>query len=469
MSAFLYEIAKIIHKVCLLLGIVSFFLTISAGQVEQGYELYWTLPLTFIFFSLFIRNSLARGEGYITKICLMFFSLIRYVLSPMLSSISGFYNSVDYLTTNPIYINRAILMMDFELIAASVFVYLYTHSTRRSRDKYARDNSELCKISGSHLVYTMFIFFAFLLYIAVGRNTGIIQIGVITSEYTDIVDNSFLVLVRQIIKIALFLLFLLVLEKCKEKYERKHARLYFFLPLIFGIMNILVIVGQRRSEQLAMSVIVFIIMIHEYPSYKKTLFISIAIAFISMMLYLTLYKRFFNYGIMISAGDAFNMKSIIQSLQLYVGGTQNLAETIAMRENGIKGNLFYDVCRSVFGLSFLLKGKTPMTIELFNSFIYGIQKSNGHVLSSTGYSYLYFSELFCFVCICVNLYFSFRSENRVMHAKDYENMYIFGYLLVRFSTNLFAFTIPLINFSTLTLGTAGLLYVFAKHFRLKRY
>ena len=469
MNAYLYRITKIIHRVCLLLGIVSFFCTISARQIEKGYELYWTLPLTFIFFCFFIWNSLAIGEGYITKMCLMFFSLIRYVLSPMLSSISGFYNGTSYLTTNAVYINRAILMMNYELIAAAIFVFLYTHSISRVKDKSTDSNSELGKMGGSHFIYIVFVLLAAMLYLIIGRQAGLIQIGIISSEYSDIVDNSFLVLVRQILKIALFLIFLLILERSKRKYERKHGRLYFFIPLVFGIMNILVIVGQRRSEQLAMAIIVFIIMLHEYPNHKKTLFASISIAFISMMLYLTLYKRFFNYGITITAGEAFNIESTIQSFQLYVGGTQNLAETIAMYENGIKGSLFYDIGRSIFGLSFLLKGKAPMTIELFNSFIYGVQKSNGHVLSSTGYSYLYFSQLLCFVCICVNLYFSFRSENRVMQAKDYESMYIFGYLLVRFSTNLFAFTIPLINFSTLILGTAGLLYVFAKHFRLKRY
>ncbi|MBV1710093.1 MAG: hypothetical protein KMY54_09565, partial [Erysipelothrix sp.] len=189
---------------------------------------------------------------------------------------------------------------------------------------------------------------------------------------------------------------------------------------------------------------------------------------ILVVLFMSIYKHFYafafgSYSVAISQSN-FDMRFVSTTLQAYLFGTQNVALAIKMNEslNLSILNLLYDFGRSVFGLSFLLKDRLEITSQLFNTFIYGKTTATGHVISGIGYGYIYLGALFSPAIVWLNIFISVKLEKWLKSTKSYEMMYIVGYILIRFTTNLFATTPPLISSATIMFFSAGLVYYISK-------
>ena len=463
------ESLKSIHRIfsailLVLTVIVCITVPIIDSTPDPGYESIWIMPIAFLLCLIALRYTADSGY-YLTRMCFELYSFIRYVLNPFLSVITGIYSAGWYLTKDANYISFSIWLIIIEVVLGTAFFVVLCKLNIKQYFESSHDLS----IKGNKFIYFTFIILAIGLYLFVGREANLVQFGVISGEgtYEDITGSE-LVLIRHIIKIALFLIFLLATDICQNKFTKSNSIMYFITPLLFGVLNIITIVGQRRSEQLIMAVLVFIILLKAFPRFEKFLIISIPSVFIVMMLYLTLYKSFLNYGMNVSVQTGFSLEFITSSFQSYYGGIQNMAETLLFSDNSnlTLSNFLYDIARSLFGINFLFRDYQMMTVELFNTFIYGIIRSNGHAISSTGYSCLYFTPLFCFLCLWFNLFIASKTESIVLQTNSFEIVYMFLYIFVRFGMNLYASIIPLITFSTMILGTIGLLYFVASHVRI---
>ena len=71
--------------------------------------------------------------------------------------------------------------------------------------------------------------------------------------------SSMVVLIRMLLQLALALMFVIVSYLSYKKYKNNPRIHYLFLPLIFGLINISLIVGERRSLQLYTLISVLVI------------------------------------------------------------------------------------------------------------------------------------------------------------------------------------------------------------------
>lgn len=99
------------------------------------------------------------------------------------------------------------------------------------------------------------------------------------------------VLIRMLLQLALALMFVIVSYLSYKKYKNNPRIHYLFLPLIFGLINISLIVGERRSLQLYTLISVLVIITLLFKRHSKKINVVILIVGGFVLLLMTLYKR----------------------------------------------------------------------------------------------------------------------------------------------------------------------------------
>lgn len=453
---------KHFHFIIIITSIVSFISCILVGvKEENGYEWIVILPLVFLFCYLFIGIRLIKSQKYkITTYAFIIQGWLRFTIIPFVIMLSNKYNAVDYIEISEILARKAIFLMVYEIVIIHIlllFTYSFLGNGKRIHNKP--------KLEGSKLIYLMFILLGGIVYITFGRSNNLLAFLFIPTsgeQFTDITDTNY-VLARQVILCSVIIAFLWLVDFCKRKYEIKFEYRFIIFSIFIALLNVSIIVGERRSTQMYSAICCILVLLYVFPKYKKTIITMIAGTAIIIIGVMSVYK-FFGAFYLGSYSAAFENTNIDLSwlsttLQSYFFGPQNVATALKMNDYVELNffNLVFDFLRSIFGLSFLMPEKYIMTVEYFNSFIYGVERSNGHVISGIGYGYIYLGFIFSPLFIYLNILLSLLFEKYLYHAKSIETVYLWGYLLARFSTNLFVNTPPLLSLSTIYLGTLGLL------------
>lgn len=468
--------ANIINFIVVMLSFLSAIICIfSMRDVSVGYEIMWIQPLTFALTYLLILMPIIKINRFkITVYTYIFLAWLRMVIIPLFSAITGVYNGVTYIEVSQNSIHLAIWLVVWELVISSIFLYLVTISKSNERFVYAPKIK--LELKGNKIVYFLFIFLSVVLYLTIGRNLNIINFFIISTnsseQFTDITATP-LILLRQIFKCSLIFFFVWYTSYCKKKYDKSSNNKYLYYAMLVGILNVGVIVGERRSEQIYTSLVVIFILSNAFKKYRKKIIIFITLTAVFVLLFMSIYKHFsaFYYGSYFNAlqSSTLNLEWLTLTLQSYFFGTQNVAAVIQFKDSVDLNitNMLYDFGRSIFGLSFLLKNKMIMTTEYFNTFIYGTNRPNGHVISAIGYGYVYLGAVFSPLIVCINIFIATKLETWLNKTNSYEMKYIYGYMLVRFATNIFVNTPPLLSLATIMYFTAGLVYFVARLFRNK--
>ncbi|MFC0187175.1 hypothetical protein ACFFJY_02690 [Fictibacillus aquaticus] len=458
----------------ILLNLTIFISTISSiiinlssvTQIDSGYNYLWVQPLFFILIYSFILYPISRRNYYkITVYSFILLAWIRFVLVPLGSGLTGVYNGVPYIFVGSSSIQKSIFLMVYELVIASLFLYILVRNKRGSI-------TELKKLTlkGNKYVYALLILISISLYVIYGRNSNVIQFFVLSANMGDRhgdIDSTFLILIRQIIITGIIYIFVWFVMKCKEKNEITGKSIYVNYAILAAILNVGVIVGERRTVQLYTALITTFILVYVFNNYKKRIISTIAISAMTILFFMSVYKHFsaYAYDSYITAieGNEMDLEFLTITFQSYFFSIQNVAVAIEMKNHldiNIT-NMIYDFARSIFGLNVLLKDKMVITSQLFNSYIYGQTVSTGHIISGIGYGYIYLGSLLAPFIVCINILCSIKLEHWFNNTDSIELKYIVGYILVRFTTNLFATTPSLVSLATIMFFTTGLVYYFA--------
>lgn len=455
------------NNLIVLSGLFSFVITlIFSPNFAEGYFFMTFFPLFFVIIYILLLQPL-RFSGYrFLPYGIILMQWIKMVLMPPVCSIAG--DDVGFFYINPevASIELAIILITYEFLATSLFSFLWLKLVVNKKTDEEKNHKYFLK--GNRLVYLMYLILTLVVIFTIGRSNNLLNFLIIPltggGRIGDVTETK-LVLARQIIIIGLFLVFLLTTSWSKKKFEITNNSKYVNIAILAAFLNLAFIVGERRTSQVYTALVTIWVLSKSFPKYKKRIYYFIGISAFSVLFFMSIYKFFAAYqhnsyfGALQSSNIDFAWFS--RTLQSYFFGPENVAITVDFKNNsnlGI-GNIIFDYLRSTFGVSFLLKDGGDLTSKLFNTFVYKQPMATGHVLSAVGYGYLYFGFILSPIISISNIIIASLVEKKMHKSSSYEMSYIWGYILVRFITNLYVNTPPLISYATMTLGTGGLLFM----------
>ncbi|MGX9133224.1 hypothetical protein ACWV26_02440 [Rummeliibacillus sp. JY-2-4R] len=426
------------------------------------------LPIGFyIAYLLFLQKAIFGNKSIVATI-FSILSFFRYIVLPLTVSLTQNYGIGYIHISNDTYYHKAFALMIFELFVISIIIYLYTN---RYRNAFTFKRTTALKLYGTRFIYCLFLGVAILIYLAYPGATEMLQFLKINITGERIVEeiSTTDMIVRQILTTATIIFYLICLDHFHKLYERTKSSRYVYFSVIISVIQISIIIGERRSFQLYTTFIVLYILLKIYKNHKRkiTLIIvsSASLVLIGMSIYKFLYAFEYNsYFEAIQQSDK-NYSNFANYLQLYLLGPQNIAITLEFAENVNTNisNLLFDLCRSTIGLSFLVKNLDVInTTALFNSYIYGGETNTGHLISSIGYGYIYFGFLLSPIFSGIITVFALTIEKAFKKADSYEVVYLLGYILIRAMMGIFTAITALLNIVSLMFISLGIVYLVAR-------
>lgn len=439
---------KTSNLLLLITSLISFIIILINGEIILS-----LMPLFFVF-SWLITRFIKNGNLFFTKCIFIIFGLIRLVLIPLAIAISGD-KKIDNLPLGFMYFNQGVLLIIFEYLVGAIILVVLSKifkDTIKPRKEF--------KLAGSRFFYYIFIVFVIIAFVSIPSVRETVSFLIIKTDASGRGEEATAginVLLRLFLQLALMLLFIISSYHSYQKYKVNPSFIYLILPLIFGIINVGLIVGERRSIQIytLVGVLVIISLLFKYHSKKVNIVILSVGAFIliSMTLYKELYV--FNFSSYTDALNSSNVNNVkfIDSLQSYFYGPHNVAASIAYLNyyDGSLRQLIFDYTRSIFGINMLVDKSQLLTSQLFNQIIYGNKQLTGHLISSAGYGYIYFGPLLFPIVLFTNLLMASTLEYLIRKSNCLDLIFIGTYLFMRVSFTMFGHTIPILTTGTLIL------------------
>src|SRR3712207_1127329 len=246
-------------------------------------------------------------------------------------------------------------------------------------------------------------------------------------------------LIRQIVSSGLIFSFFVFTEKCRRKYNNLSGSrtLYLNLNILFALFLVCLITGERRTSQVYTAFASMWLLTHIYYSESKKIIKYLLSCAIFVLTLMTIYKHFYafmydSYLDALQHGDSSNVFST-SSIDSYFYGIGTLSKNIDFGQNG-NVPLFtcvYDIFRNIFGVNFFVPRGINTTLESYNLYVYLGEKSNGVLMGSVGYGYIYFSFLFAPIMSCINVAFMYFLEKKLKTCTSIEMTYLWAIVFMR--------------------------------------
>lgn len=397
----------------------------------------------------FIISFIANPNIKFTKYIYDIFGVIRLIIIPLFIVTTGD-KIIDNLPLGYEYFNQAVLLVSIEYIIGSVFLYIFSRLFFNKNE--SREGQYY--ITGSKVFYILFIIIVsgiFLLLPSARESVSFLVIQTDNTGRGTEEASNLAVLVRMLLQLALALSFIITSYLSYKKYKDNPKLQYLIFPLIFGLLNISLIVGERRSLQLytLIAVLVIISILFKYHSRKINTIILIVGA--SILILMTLYKElyifnFTSYSEALAASSTNNVKFVDQ-IQSYFYGPSNVASAIDYLNYypGSFKQFLFDNTRAIFGVNLFVNHDHLITSQLFNQLIYGNTQLTGHLISSAGYGYMYFGPLLFYIVLGFNLLLACIFEVILHKTKSLEIMFIGTFIYMRVVASMFGHTTPIIT------------------------
>lgn len=445
------------------LSVVSLAMVlVEQSRLPDGYGLLWLLPIVYGVFTFCFYTKIVNTDYPITVTLYFGTQLLRMVVMPAVIAMAGEASASAFSFVTPEHLHLAIIMILLEFVIVGLFVVV--RGSHKIKDK----REGLPVLAGAGWVYIALGILAVLIY-AYFKMRGIdlvyfftIPIG--AEERIGDLTDTFLVLARQIVTLAISFVFLYIVDRYRQEEtlipnNKRHLN----VPILAAVLSVCIIVGERRSAQIYTAFCACYILMIAFQSQKGKILRWVCGAAVLVMALMTVYKQFAGF-VYDSYGEAIQNTSMsigefANMLQSYFAGPKNIALAMGFAENASlePTQVLFDFARSTFPLSMFVKGGGDVTSVLLNNYIYYGRQDSGHVLSGTGYGYVFGGMLLFFWPVLLNTALTFFAENRMRRAKSYEGIRIWLYILLRFGINLTANTPALISAATIHLVTAGLI------------
>ncbi len=441
--------------------------------LESGYYLTVFFPLIFIVISSSNRLLFKVTGATVTCYGLLALSFARYVLVPLLILVSenpGFH----YLTNNSELLNEASMIIIIEGLTLSVLLSMFSLLIQRSSFSKVgnmKPKSMLFRLYGTQYAYILVILASLLLYFFFPGAKDLFNFFVIPITDSGVrigdINDDKSVLIRQIIQIGLLLSFAITAVKFFHSWtpSRGYSRYLFILLLFVCILNIGLIIGERRTAQIYTMLLLYLILLPMFPRQKRSITVATIGTGLFVIIFMSIYKfygafQFESYSSALT-NTSLSFDHWSRLFQSYFFGPQNVAAFLEFSYfyEVSPLRLFNDIWRSIFLLNRLALSDELLVSQAFNKHIYGSDQLVGHVVSSGAYTYgiigVVFLPILTFFNITVALFF----EKRFSRTRYVDIKLVYGLVMLRFATNPYVISAPLISYATIVFGTLGLVVI----------
>lgn len=448
------------------IGTLIYFYSLPAGYKGMVF-----LPfIYFIGYFIFYYDFIGNCSNPFVLYGVLVMEGIRFTLMPLFCSIAGSQNGMSYINPTVSSLNIAVIFMIIEYLGVSLFCKLMIKPEKRKKET-------TYILLGEKLIYYLFFIFAIGIYFVAGRGKGLIRfliINVGSGERVGDITNSGLLIVRQVILCAIFLSFVLVVYKAWRLYKDLGKNSYFYIALLAAMINVSIIIGERRTAQIYALLCSLWILVSLFPKFKSKIILGLGLAAGIVLVFMSIYKFFgafmFNSYSAAISNSQIDVPFISRTLQSYFFGPENIAISLDFFNSNSLGisQMFFDILRSVFGLNYVFKDFGDVTSVFFNTFVYGFNRNTGQVISAAAYGYGFLGTVFVPFFAILNIFISIKIENLLYRLKSLELIYVTVYVLTRFVTNLFVNTPPLISQGTMMAFTSLIVIGIAAMFNYRK-
>lgn len=431
-----------------LLSILFSLIICISPQTSPG-SFIWALPVTYLFSFLILRKCTSRNnKNQITVIITLILLWMRMVFLPIYGVTSGIYGN-----GNSSEENMSIFLCSYECIVIALVLTFISKKYSLGINETSNTNYHI-GLKGSPFIYFMFVLMALAVFFLMGRNLNLFEfgfkaIGEGIEREGDIIDSREIT-IRQIVSSGYLYLFFIFINIFKNNYEKTNSRRYLYYSIIFAAMMVCVIVGERRTSQIYIAFSCIWLLVHLYPSHKRSIVSYIGISALFVIITMTIYKQFhaFLYDSYEEAVQRGSLEGGFSAglIDAYFNGinTVKLNLEFASSRSVDVYNFFYDIFRSIFGLHYFFKGGLS-TSELYNLQLYGGEQSTGFLLSSIGYGAIYFGVFLAPLISIVNILIVCWLERKMRSSSTIEFTYIWAFVYMRFAYGALGSIPPLIS------------------------
>ena len=361
-------------------------LYIASNTEHLGYQNLFLLPLIYgIVYVLFITPIRGRLNNiYIYVFIAVSFS--RYVLLPLLITITKYYGGRSSTPPMDESFRTAIYLMSYEMIIVFLFSYLIFRKYK------APINGCSIKYPKSTFVYLIFIGLSLLLSFMFPQSLKSFSFLKVSSDFADLGESSFFItIITYLLVTAKFLFFLLIMNFFKKRYEKSKDKIYVILSLLFVLLNITIFFGNNRADYIITTLASILLFFKLYPRFIKKSIIPLVIIAVIVTSFINENR---NHSTLTGGEDG--LLDITNTLQIYLAGPYNVAISIeAAKFNQNERNILHlghELLRPVIGLNVILKQfDVKSTSHFFNERIfYSDHMSQIVPMIGQGYFYLGF-------------------------------------------------------------------------------
>lgn len=313
------------------LSIVSFAVSVvvllNMKNMRSGLELYFLVPLVFSVCLIWINNYFSIAQGGLALKIFWGIMVVRFVLLPLLISITKGQANVLPITMPMINCSSegyfySVIISVIEMITCFAAIKYYG-----KRYQYRFENEDYrkyyCNIGLSFMgVLVIIAFTVFLL----SRNLTVVfstfNFLTLEEKFEDPITDAFGILAAQTLKT---LLFLAMLTFCKRQYEKGNTLLWTMVGAIFAVFNIGVFFGYNRSFVLQTAIATIFVLYNTFPKYRKieiAVFVPICVTVVISMIFI---KQFGVSYKDTNLAEQLNVAELSNTIECYVGGPWSLA------------------------------------------------------------------------------------------------------------------------------------------------
>lgn len=365
------EIADLINininiVIFLLSMVVTIITFIYRNNTRSGLELLYLLPLIFGLFTLLLSHyNIYQNSGIALKIYLAIM-LIRYILVPLLISITkGKYNAspitMPMISVSVEAYQYSILLLILDLVVSFSCIYIFSKNLYKRGYKESFYNYRYNTRTSLFGIVALLLIIAFLFTRDLKEVFSLFTFFTINEKYENPSTDAFGILAISTIKMFIFLR---ITTMCVNKYNKTKNRKWVLLAFIIGFFNMAIFFGYNRSFVLQTGIATIYVLYSAFPKYRKIM-ISLMVPLCATILISMIFIKQFGVSFTESSiSEQTNLSEISNTIECYVGGPWSLASgydayihniNINPVETFIKDFIHNNFLSYLPGLEFLLK------------------------------------------------------------------------------------------------------------------